>query len=374
MIKNIFQDFSFYSVLLNYSIVGEIVLYSLNSVKEIQDLNPFIVVGCGGGGEKFSNLEGVETVGFIDDDAKKQGKQFCGHVISNSLEKCLLESSAKSIVIMLPIGAEGTALKYAVQAIDKGLNVITSFRSLSVSENPSLVKFAESKNVVIKEISPRLDVVEKIAGVAPEKSCEVLPKISYKAKAPVIFVGGTSQECGKRTTSKKLGVAAKERGLNSAIISTDEMGLEEPTDFNFRAGSLSAMDVPAAVLAAIKYVEDTKSPDIIFVEGQSSLTEIGNPHPRGLSAAILIGASPDAVVIGHRPNHPYREPRGINEEIKAIEAVEPTKVVGISINLKNANLDMDVDYFESKFDLPVEDVYQNGASKLLDAILDYLGE
>ena len=134
------------------------------------------------------------------------------------------------------------------------------------------------------------------------------------------------------------------------------------------------MDVPAAVLSAIKYVEETKKPDIIFIEGQSSLTEKGNPHPRGLSAAILIGAAPDAVIIGHRPNHPYREPRGIEEEIKAIEAVEPTKVVGISINLKNAELDLDTEYFEHKYDLPVEDVYNNGASKLLDAILDYLGE
>ena len=35
---------------------------------------------------------------------------------------------------------------------------------------------------------------------------------------------------------------------------------------------------------------------------------------------------------------------------------------------------MDVDFFESKYDLPVEDVYNNGASKLLDAILDYLEE
>ena len=33
------------------------------------------------------------------------------------------------------------------------------------------------------------------------------------------------------------------------------------------------MDVPAAVLSAIKYVEETKKPDIIFIEGQSSLTE-----------------------------------------------------------------------------------------------------
>ena len=57
---------------------------------------------------------------------------------------------------MLPIGAEGTALKYAAQAIDEELNVITSFRSLSISENISLKKFADSKGLVIKEIGPSL--------------------------------------------------------------------------------------------------------------------------------------------------------------------------------------------------------------------------
>lgn len=350
-------------------------MYSVKSVKDLQSLNPYIVVGCGGGGEKFSNLEGIETVGFIDDDERKQGKLFCGQKVSSGLEECLEETDPKSIAIMIPIGAEGAALKYAVQAIDAGLNVVCSFRSLPVEDNPSLVKFAESKGVEIKEISPRLDVVREIAGVAPEKSCEVLPKISYKPKAKIVFVGGTSQECGKRTTTKALGVEATKRGLTSAVISTDEIGLEEPTEFNFRAGSLSVMDVPAAILSAIKYVEDSKNPDIIFIEGQSSLTEKGNPHPRGLSASILIGAAPDAVIVAHRPNHPYREPRGIPDEIKAIEAVEPTKVVGISINLKNSELeDLDECYFEDTYGLPTQDVYNHGASKLLDAILEYVGD
>lgn len=349
-------------------------MYSVNSVVDLQELNPYIIIGCGGGGEKFSNLEGIETVGFIDDDIKKQGENFCGKNVSASLKEALDENFANSVAIMLPIGAEGTALKYAVQAIDEGKNVVCSFRSLSIEENHSLLKFANQKGVKIKIISPRLDVVEKICGAAPDKSCELLPKISYEPKAPVIFVGGTSQECGKRTTTKMLGIAAIERGLVPAIISTDEMGIEPPTDFNFRAGSLSAMDVPAAILGAIKYVEDTKKPDIIFIEGQSSLTEKGNPHPRGLSASILIGAAPDAVIVGHRPNHPYREPRGISEEIAAIEAVEPTKVIGLSINFKNTELDKDLEYYESNYNLPVEDVYNNGASKLLDVIIEYLKE
>ncbi|MCL2156621.1 MAG: DUF1611 domain-containing protein, partial [Methanobrevibacter sp.] len=58
-------------------------MYSIVSVKELQSLNPFIVIGCGGGGEKFSNFEGIETVGFVDDDVKKQGTFFCGSKVSS---------------------------------------------------------------------------------------------------------------------------------------------------------------------------------------------------------------------------------------------------------------------------------------------------
>ena len=36
--------------------------------------------------------------------------------------------------------------------------------------------------------------------------------------------------------------------------------------------------------------------------------------------------------------------------------------------------DGDIEYYESQFNLPVEDVYNNGASKLLDAIFEYLEE
>ena len=188
-------------------------MYFITSLQEIQDLNPFVIIGCGGGGEKFANFEGVEAVGFIDDDTEKQGQEFCKSIISRDLNDVLQKTNAKSVAIMLPIGAEGTALKYAVEAIDNGKNVITSFRSLPVTQNESLIKFAESKGVILKEISPRLDVIKKIFGTAPPMCTEILPKLSYKPKTPVVFVGGTSQECGKRTTTRLLGKAAKDKGI-----------------------------------------------------------------------------------------------------------------------------------------------------------------
>ncbi len=348
-------------------------LYFISSVEDLHDLNPFIVIGCGGGGEKFANFEGVKAIGFIDDDKKKQGLKFCNNRIYSDLNQLIQETNARSVAIMLPIGAEGTALKYAVQAIDQGKNVVTSFRSLPLTLNPSLIKFAKNKNVTIKEISPRLDVIKKIFGTAPPQCTEVLPKLKYKPKKPVVFVGGTSQECGKRTTNRILGKTAQEMGLNSAVISTDELGLEGPVDMNFRAGSLSVMDVASAVMGAIKYVEEHKNPDIIFIEGQSSLTEKNNPHPRGLSAAIMVGAQPDATVVCHRPNHPYRQPRGIEYEIKAIESVEPTKVVGISLNLRNVKNKSELEDYQKKYALTTVDIMNGGASKLLNTIIDHVG-
>jgi uncharacterized NAD-dependent epimerase/dehydratase family protein len=142
---------------------------------------------------------------------------------------------------------------------------------------------------------------------------------------------------------------------------------------NFRAGSLSVMDVAAAIMGSMKYLEEKKNPDIILVEGQSSLTEKGNPHPRGLSGSILIGAMPDVTIVCHRPNHPFREPRGINNEIRAIEAVEPTKVVAISLNMRNVTGKKDILEYEERYKLPAVDIKNGGASKLLDVIMDHVG-
>jgi len=349
-------------------------LYIISSVEELQKLNSFIVVGCGGGGEKFANFEGVKTVGFVDDNPKKHGMKFCNNYISSDLNKTIDETDANSVAIMLPIGAEGSALKYAVQAINKGKNVVSSFRSLPLADNKSLINFAAEKGVIIKEISPRADVIHEIFGVSSKKCTEILPKLKYQPKSTVVYIGGTSQECGKRTTTRILGKTAMEEGLKVAVISTDEMGLEKPVDLNFRAGSLSSMDVAASVMGAIKHMEEKKDPDIIFVESQASLTELDNPHPRGLSASILIGAMPDACVVCHRPNHPYRNPRGIEEEIRAIEAVEPTKVVGLSLNLRNVEDKNDILKYEKKHKLTAVDIMAGGASKLLKTIIDYTGE
>jgi uncharacterized NAD-dependent epimerase/dehydratase family protein len=87
----------------------------------------------------------------------------------------------------------------------------------------------------------------------------------------------------------------------------------------------------------------------------------------------MVGAQPNATIVCHRPNHPYRYPRGIEYEIRAIEAVEPTKVVGISLNLRNVKNKSELKNFQEKYDLPVADIKNGGAFILLNKIIDHLG-
>ncbi len=349
-------------------------MYTVENSEDLASLSPYIIIGAGGGGEKFSSFTGVETVGFLDDSEEKQGSEFCGHVVEGDLVELIKKTNSKSVAIMLPIGAEGAALKHAVTALALGQNVVTSFRSLPLKDNPSLIKLAEEEGLIIKEINSKLHVLEKALDFAPIKDTEILPKINYLHKKPLVFVGGTSQECGKRTTTYNLGKIAEEKGLKSIVLSTDEMGLEKPTYINFRAFSLGVMDLAAAMMGVIKHIEETEDPDIIFVEGQSSLTELGNPHPKGGAASLLFGTRPDAVILCHRPNHPNRTPQGITKELTAIEAIEDTKVIGLSINRRNKPAES-LEAIEKEFNLPTVDIYDGengGIEKLLDTIIDYL--
>ena len=78
------------------------------------------------------------------------------------MDECLSETSANSLVIMLPIGAEGSAIKYAVQAIDAGLNVITSFRSLSIEDNISLKNLKDYPLISLGQETTTYDFYNKI--------------------------------------------------------------------------------------------------------------------------------------------------------------------------------------------------------------------
>ena len=50
-----------------YDLINDLLITLMNEFKNsfMEELSPFIIIGAGGGGEKFSNFSGVETAGFF---------------------------------------------------------------------------------------------------------------------------------------------------------------------------------------------------------------------------------------------------------------------------------------------------------------------
>ncbi len=187
------------------------------------------------------------------------------------------------------------------------------------------------------------------------------------ADADVVLTMGTDCAVGKRTTTFECYRAAREAGLDAGWVATGQTGLmvgahrgvvidRVPADFT--AGVVE--DMVTAVAA---------DHDIVFVEGQASLTHRAYS---GVTLSLLHGAWPDAVILTDDPD---RETRthfeqwpvdGVERDREAIEHLSDATVAAISTW-------GDPDEAEAAYGLPAANVYhEDGPADLLAAVREAL--
>lgn len=115
--------------------------------------------------------------------------------------------------------------------------------------------------------------------------------------ALVVTFGGTDCNSGKMTSAVELTMEARRRGLKAAFVATGQTGIMIGCDAGAPLDALVSDFVAGAteelVLAAAK-----QQPDIIFVEGQGTLS---HPAYSGVTASLLHGSFPDVVVLADEP-------------------------------------------------------------------------
>jgi len=110
--------------------------------------------------------------------------------------------------------------------------------------------------------------------------------------ARVVLTVGTDCSSGKMTSSFELRDAARERGLDAAVVPTGQTGI-------MITGWGIAIDRVVADFAAgatERLVQQAGDHDVLFVEGQGA---IAHPAYSGVTASILHGAQPDSLVLCH---------------------------------------------------------------------------
>ena len=127
----------------------------------------------------------------------------------------------------------------------------------------------------------------------PPDDLTVSEGVAGDVDAEVVLTVGTDCSTGKMTTSMELVRAARDRGLEAAMVPTGQTGIlvegwGTPVDRvvgDFLAGAAEDLVLTAA-----------ESADLLVVEGQGS---IAHPAYSGVTCGLLHGAMPDRLVLCH---------------------------------------------------------------------------
>lgn len=252
-----------------------------------------------------------------------------------------------------------------IEAMEKGMNIINGLHQF-FSDDHEFIKVANQYNVKIQDIrkSPSLEDLNVFTGAISQ------------VDIPVIAVLGTDCACGKMTTAVELNMALNRRGIRSILVATGQTSLMQGAVYGVSIDALISQFVIGEIEHSVVQAFEREQPDIILVEGQSSVS-----HPAFMSSiGILKGSMASGVVLQHPPartvrcDFPQLAMPTVGDEISLIEAISSAKVIAIALsheNLSTQEVDSIINCYEQEFKLPTTDVLEYGCLKLIEALINH---
>jgi uncharacterized NAD-dependent epimerase/dehydratase family protein len=258
-----------------------------------------------------------------------------------------------------------TEINYALESNIHIINPLhidfTKFINSKFKKDPGsskkITKFINTKAKIynVREVPDDLDLL----------SLDVL-----KTSAKRILTVGTDCNIGKMVTTIELTKAFNKKasfiatGQISTLIKGRGIAIDRVIS-DFLPGSVE------------KLILEEKNKDILFIEGQGSIFQ---PIYSCVSMGLLHGSAPDAMIMCHLPSRKKLKYTNINmpdikkairihEELASI--VNSSKVIGISLNCFDLNLDETKDLIKKYEDitgLPTVDPIKIGVEKLIKPI------
>jgi uncharacterized NAD-dependent epimerase/dehydratase family protein len=172
------------------------------------------------------------------------------------------------------------------EALENGFSIVNGLHEY-VSDIPELSDLARQKGL-------------EIIDVRKPKKFKDLHFWSGKikeVKCPKVAVLGTDCSMGKRTTTRFLVEAMRKAGYKAEMIYTGQTGWMQGAKYGFVFDSTLNDFISGEMEHAVVTCYHEVKPDIIFIEGQSSLRNPSGPA----GSEWIVSADADAVVLQHNP-------------------------------------------------------------------------
>ncbi|MBL7870027.1 MAG: DUF1611 domain-containing protein [Cyclobacteriaceae bacterium] len=237
-----------------------------------------------------------------------------------------------------------------------------------ISDIPELADFARARGL-------------EIIDVRKPKKFKDLHFWSGKIKnvhCPKIAVLGTDCALGKRTTTRFLTEAMRKAGFRAEMIYTGQTGWMQGAKYGFVFDSTLNDFISGEMEHAIVQCWEEAKPDIIFIEGQSSLRNPSGPA----GAEWIVSADANAAIIQHNPArkqykdmeyYPAYIPE-IKDEIALIK-IYGAPTVAITVNTAKMTEQEARDYAtqkEKELGIPVILPLEDGVDRLVAVFKDMI--
>ena len=247
-------------------------------------------------------------------------------------------------------------------AIERGCDVIAGLHYV-LADDEEFARLADEHGVELRDVRQPPDDLTVASGTAGE------------VDAHVVLTVGTDCSTGKMTSSFELRDAARERGLDAAVVPTGQTGI-------MVSGWGIAIDRVISDFAAgatERLVEEVGEKDLLVVEGQGALV---HPAYSGVTTAILHGSQPDSLVLCHIAGHdavrgyesfaiPEPDDYARLYEQMAAPVSDATVDAGLlnTQGLSDGDARSAVEAYGETLDVPATDPVRFDADEILDAVL-----
>lgn len=253
------------------------------------------------------------------------------------------------------------------EALDRGFSLVNGLHDY-VSDHPELAALAASKGLEIIDVRK------------PKKFKDLhfwKGKI-VDVKCPKIAVLGTDCALGKRTTTRFLTEAMRAAGYKAEMIYTGQTGWMQGAGYGFIFDSTLNDFISGEMEHAVHQCWTEQKPDIIFIEGQSSLRNPSGPA----GAEWIVSAAADAAVIQHHPvRKQYKDMEyypayipSLADEINLIR-IYGAPTVGITINTAKMSIEEARKFAqeeEKQLGIPVVLPLEDGLDRLVPVFADLI--
>ena len=316
----------------------------------------------------------------IFDDEKNSGNDagqlLDGHdkriPVSASVEDLLAQLDEKPMYCIVGMATVGGVItpfivKHGVEALKSGISLISGLHHF-VGEHKLLIgaaKAGDADLIDIRRSKPRSELNFWTGNI-------------LNVKAPRIALLGSDCNIGKRTSAQFLVDKCQEMGVKAEMIFTGQSGWLQGGKYGFILDTTVNDFVSGELENAIIQCDLEALPDILFLEGQSSLRNPSGP----CGSELIVSGKAEAVILQYGPGYKYfQDLEGIRWKLGAIQdeielvRLYGSRVIAVTLNMNEVPSDKEKELehrLRKQLNIPVINVLKDGVDELMPLVKDFI--